>query len=75
MTACAMINHPSLILADEPTNDLDDVWANEIVGLFAEAVERGCAVVMATHNNKWASAAALRYRMEQGEVTLLNKQN
>lgn len=72
MAARALINHPSLILADEPTNDLDDVWANEIVQLFVEAIKKGCAVVMATHNDKWA-AATVRYRMEHGKVALLEE--
>jgi len=72
MAARALINHPSLILADEPTNDLDDVWANEIVRLFAEAVAKGGAVVMVTHNNKWAGGAAIQYRLEHGKLALLD---
>lgn len=73
MVARALINQPSLILADEPTNDLDDVWANEIVQLFVEAMQKGCAVVMVTHNNKWAAEATVQYRMEHGKLALLGK--
>ncbi len=72
MVARALINNPSLILADEPTNDLDDVWANQIVQLFVEAIKKGCAVVMVTHNNKWAAAATIKYRMEHGKLAQLD---
>ncbi|MDF9409999.1 ABC transporter ATP-binding protein [Pelotomaculum isophthalicicum JI] len=73
MIARALINHPSLILADEPTNDLDDFWANEIVQLFVEAINKGCAVVIVTHNNKWAAEATVQYRLKYGKLALLDK--
>jgi len=73
MAACALINHPSLILADEPTNDLDDVWAGEIIQMFIEAVKEGSAIVMATHNNIWAAEATALYRMEHEKLALLDK--
>jgi putative ABC transport system ATP-binding protein len=70
MVARALINHPALILADEPTNDLDDFWANEIVKLFAEAVKKGSAVVMVTHNIRWVVEASIQYRLEHGNLTI-----
>lgn len=73
MVVQALIKRPSLILADEPTNDLDDVWANEIIQLFVEAINKGCAVVFVTHNNKWSAEATFRYRLEQGRLALLDK--
>lgn len=72
MVARALIKRPSLILADEPTNDLEDFWANEIVQLFLEAVKQGSAVVIVTHNNEWTKEAALKYRLEGGKLSLLN---
>ncbi len=48
--ARAILNHPSLILADEPTGNLDPVTADEIMKLFIKITEQGCAVVMSTHN-------------------------
>jgi len=71
MIARAMINYPDLILADEPTNDLEDVWVEEIFQLFKEARQESCAVVMATHHHRWAAEAAVRYKLEQGKLTLL----
>lgn len=48
--ARALLNKPRLILADEPTGNLDPVTAEGIMRLFQEIAGRGCAVVMSTHN-------------------------
>lgn len=48
--ARALLNKPSLILADEPTGNLDPVTADGIMQLFREIASKGCAVVMSTHN-------------------------
>ena len=66
MVARALIHAPSLILADEPTNDLDDLWAEKVVSLLQEEANRGAAVVMVTHNIHWASMAGIRLRLEDG---------
>lgn len=48
--ARALLNNPQVILADEPTGNLDPVTAEGIMQLFEEIACRGCAVVMSTHN-------------------------
>lgn len=48
--ARALVNHPEVLLADEPTGNLDPVTADDIMRLFQEIASRGCAVVMSTHN-------------------------
>ena len=48
--ARALLNSPRLLLADEPTGNLDPVTADGIMRLFREIAQRGCAVVMSTHN-------------------------
>lgn len=48
--ARALINNPHLILADEPTGNLDPITADDIMGLFHKIAANGCAVVMSTHN-------------------------
>ena len=48
--ARALINSPRLILADEPTGNLDPVTAEGIMELFHKIAQSGCAVVMSTHN-------------------------
>ncbi len=48
--ARSLLNSPDLILADEPTGNLDPITSNEIMNLFKKITESGCAVVMSTHN-------------------------
>ncbi|HCC85367.1 MAG TPA: phosphonate ABC transporter ATP-binding protein [Porphyromonadaceae bacterium] len=48
--ARALLNSPALILADEPTGNLDPETGSQIVALLQEIAERGTAVIMSTHN-------------------------
>lgn len=48
--ARALVNNPRVILADEPTGNLDPWAAQEIMEVFRRIVSRGCSVVMSTHN-------------------------
>jgi len=63
----AIVNRPSLILADEPTNDLDPVWAGKVIDLLESSVQEGGAVVMVNHSG-WANRAYQRYRLEAGKL-------
>ena len=48
--ARALLDRPRLLLADEPTGNLDPLTAEGIIRLFQEIARQGCAVVMSTHN-------------------------
>ena len=48
--ARALLNEQRVVLADEPTGNLDPVTADGIMQLFRQIASRGCAVVMSTHN-------------------------
>ena len=48
--ARAIVGNPKLLLADEPTGNLDPVTADGIMQLFQKIASQGCAVVMSTHN-------------------------
>ena len=48
--ARALINEPHLVLADEPTGNLDDQTAGETMGLFLKIRERGTTLIVASHN-------------------------
>ena len=48
--ARALLNDPQVLLADEPTGNLDPVTADGIMQLFHKIASQGCAVVMSTHN-------------------------
>lgn len=66
MAARALIHSPKLILADEPTNDLDGHWAEQIVTLLQEETRKGAAVVMVTHNSRWGDCASQCFRLDDG---------
>ena len=72
MAARALLQNPMLILADEPTNDLDEHWSNEIIRILKEQTEKGTAVVMVTHNSRWATEATRRCRLEDGVLLDVN---
>ena len=50
--ARALLNNPALVLADEPTGNLDPDTGHQIVSLLHEIAENGTAVIMATHNKQ-----------------------
>ena len=69
MAARCLIHDPVLILADEPTNDLDEHWSCEIIRLLHEQTKEGTAVVIVTHNTRWAQEASRRCKLEDGILT------
>ena len=73
MAARALLHDPALILADEPTNDLDEHWSNEIIRILKEQTANGTAVVMVTHNSRWATEATRRCRLEDGVLMDVNE--
>ncbi len=68
VAARSLIHCPSLILADEPTNDLDKFWAEEIIKILQEEAQRGAGVVMVTHNTQWSQMAQRRCNFEDGKL-------
>ncbi len=68
MAARCLIHNPLLILADEPTNDLDGIWAEKIIQMLKREAGRGAGVVMVTHNTHWAKQANRRCYLEDGSL-------
>ena len=68
--ARALVNEPSIILADEPTGNLDEELSKQIVSLLAElAQEKQAAVLMATHDSiQVALRGFRRIRLEAGKI-------
>lgn len=66
--ARALINYPSLILADEPTGNLDEANEGIIVELFRELHRRGHTIVMVTHDPHVGDLAQRRITLEHGKV-------
>jgi putative ABC transport system ATP-binding protein len=67
--ARAMINQPAVVLADEPTGNLDSHSAAAVVDLLDELRATGPAVVLVTHDARVAARADRALRMRDGEVT------
>lgn len=66
--ARAVIMEPKLLLADEPTGNLDRASAREVMELLAALHQRGQTVVLVTHDPAIAAYAQRVYRMADGEV-------
>ncbi len=66
--ARALVNKPSLILADEPTGNLDSKTGEEIVALFAELHRRGNTIIMVTHNQELANLTERIFYLKDGEI-------
>ncbi len=66
--ARALVNDPSIILADEPTGNLDTKTSMEIIGLFEEIHEQGNTIVLVTHEAEIASHAERIVRLRDGLV-------
>lgn len=66
--ARALINNPSLILADEPTGNLDSKTSIEVMRLFEEIYSKGNTIVVVTHEEEIALHARRIIRLRDGEV-------
>jgi putative ABC transport system ATP-binding protein len=66
--ARALVNDPSIILADEPTGNLDSATSEEIMKLFDELSAGGTTVILVTHETDVASHAGQRIRLRDGKI-------
>jgi putative ABC transport system ATP-binding protein len=66
--ARALVNQPSILLADEPTGNLDSVTSEEIMRVFAELHARGQTVIMVTHELDIAARAERVVVLRDGQV-------
>jgi ABC-type lipoprotein export system ATPase subunit len=66
--ARALANRPALLLADEPTGELDDATGRGIFEILRSTTADGCAVVVVTHNAELAGLADREIRMRNGIV-------
>ena len=66
--ARALVNNPSIILADEPTGNLDSATSTEIMALFEDLYRGGQTIVLVTHEHDIAAHAARQVHLKDGRV-------
>jgi putative ABC transport system ATP-binding protein len=74
--ARALVNNPSILLADEPTGNLDSKTGMEIMGVFAKLHEAGNTIILVTHEADVAAYAHRAIHLRDGQVEKdVRKQN
>lgn len=71
--ACAIINNPKILLADEPTGALDQASGKQVMELFKSLNDEGVTIIMITHDANVASHAKKIFHIIDGEI-IENKQ-
>jgi putative ABC transport system ATP-binding protein len=66
--AVALANHPTLLLADEPTAEVDSTTEARVLDLIVDAAQRGTAVVVASHSTAVAATATRVLRLDDGRL-------
>ena len=66
--ARALAQHAEVLLADEPTGDLDDESTHRVLGMLKESAQSGAAVLLVTHEMEAARYADEVWRMDSGKL-------
>ena len=67
--ARAIVNDPAVVLADEPTGNLDQKSGSQIMGLFRDLNRNGATIVLITHDDAIANEASRVVRIDNGQLT------
>jgi putative ABC transport system ATP-binding protein len=73
--ARALVNNPSIVLADEPTGNLDSKTGEEIMALFAHLHQQGNTIILVTHENDIAEHAHRIIRLRDGRIESDQRRN
>jgi len=72
--ARALVNNPEILIADEPTSDMDRKTSEQIIHLLREANKDGRTVIIATHDPRILEGATMGVEMEDGKVIGVRKE-
>lgn len=64
----AIINEPSILLADEPTGNLDSQSGNEIIHILEDLYNKGITLIIVTHDPEIGKRASIQIKMKDGEI-------
>ena len=70
--ARAMVTNPQVLLADEPTGNLDQACSREILSLLQQFHQEGRTLVLITHDSEVAACAQRRIHIQEGKLVPLN---
>jgi putative ABC transport system ATP-binding protein len=73
--ARALVNRPTILLADEPTANLDVVTAEHVIGIFRQLSEQGITVVSATHDHKMLQVSDRIVWMKAGLIDRIRRRS
>ena len=72
--ARALVHSPDLLIADEPTGNLDTTSGDQVLALLRESATRfGAAVLMATHSAEAAAIANVRVSLKDGRIVAVER--
>lgn len=71
--ARALVNQPALILADEPTGNLDSVSGRQVLDLFVKLHKLGNTIILVTHDHEVAKVAKTQVRIKDGQIIDINQ--
>ena len=71
----AIVNEPLLVIADEPTGNLDPETSGEIIKIFQDINRKGTAILLATHNYDIIDTSGAIYKLDSGKITRVKIKN
>ncbi len=73
--ARALVKHPALLLADEPTGNLDSTTTEEVLQIFEELHREGNTILLITHESDVAARASLEWHIRDGNIHTVRGEN
>ncbi len=73
ITARSLVTNPDILLADEPTGDLDLKSSKELLAILKQLNKKGLTIIMVTHNKELAKISKNIYQLDKGKIKKLLK--